>query len=99
PEARDLAGETGLEDLVALGRGAALALGNDTGPMHLLAVAGAPALVLFSGASDPALCAPRGPRVAVLREPDLADLPVDVVRERLDALLAQTGTRLTQYSF
>jgi ADP-heptose:LPS heptosyltransferase len=70
----DLAGKTGIEDLVALGRDAALAVGNDTGPMHLLAVTGTPATVLFSAESDPALCAPRGPRVAILRVPTLADL-------------------------
>jgi ADP-heptose:LPS heptosyltransferase len=87
PGARDLSGETGLEDVVALGRGAALSVGNDTGPMHLLAVAGSPALVLFSDASDPALCAPRGTRVVILRRPHLADLPVDAVLEQLPALL------------
>ncbi|MGE0715507.1 MAG: glycosyltransferase family 9 protein, partial [Alphaproteobacteria bacterium] len=83
PAAVDLTGATSLLDLVRLGRRAAAAVGNDTGPMHLLAVAGAPATVLFSRASDPALCAPRGPRVTVLRRPDLADLPVDAVARTL----------------
>ncbi len=83
PGSRDLAGETGLADLVALGRGAALAIGNDTGPMHVLGVAGAPAIVLFSNESDPALCAPRGPQVTVLQRPRLDDLPVESVLERL----------------
>ncbi|MEJ0072194.1 MAG: glycosyltransferase family 9 protein [Pseudomonadota bacterium] len=85
PGTRDLTGQTGLADLVALGRGAALAVGNDTGPMHLLAVAGAPSLVLFSHASDPALCAPRGRRVEILRVPLLSALPVDAVLARLPA--------------
>jgi hypothetical protein len=31
-------------------------------------------VVLFSRDSDPALCAPRGPDVTVLRRPDLASL-------------------------
>jgi ADP-heptose:LPS heptosyltransferase len=96
PGTRDLAGQTGLEDLVALGRSAELAVGNDTGPMHLLAVAGAPALVLFSAASDPALCAPRGPHVAILRVPALADLPVETVLRQLpgaQARLRAEGTR------
>lgn len=92
PGARDLSGETSLEDLVALGRGAALAVGNDTGPMHLLAVAGSPALVLFSDASDPALCAPRGSRVEILRAADLAALPVDAVRQRLPELIGAPAT-------
>jgi ADP-heptose:LPS heptosyltransferase len=89
PGARDLSGETSLEDLVALGRGAALSVGNDTGPMHLLAVAGSPVIVLFSDASNPALCAPRGERVVILHQANLADLPVDAVRAQLPALLAQ----------
>jgi len=58
-------------------------VGNDTGPMHLLAAAGCPAVVLFSRASDPALCAPRGPCVRVLRRPDLADLDVTAVLDVL----------------
>lgn len=83
PEARDLTGETSLAEIAALGRRAFWAVGNDTGPMHLLAAAGAPATVLFSAASDPALTAPRGPRVAILRRPRLADVPVEEVAATL----------------
>jgi ADP-heptose:LPS heptosyltransferase len=77
PSAIDLTGRTTLADLATLARGAALAVGNDTGPMHLIAAIGCPTVVLFSAASDPALTAPRGPGgtwPTVLREPDLADL-------------------------
>jgi ADP-heptose:LPS heptosyltransferase len=86
PAAIDLTGRTGLADLAALARGAALAVGNDTGPMHLLAAAGCPCLVLFSAASDPALTAPRGPGgtwPTVLRMPDLAELTVERVAAAL----------------
>ncbi|MDA8250627.1 MAG: glycosyltransferase family 9 protein [Rhodospirillales bacterium] len=79
PAARDLTGRTSLADIATLARGAALAVGNDTGPMHLIAAVGCPSVVLFSAESDPALTAPRGPGGAwptVLRAPDLADLPV-----------------------
>ncbi|MBN9508932.1 MAG: glycosyltransferase family 9 protein [Alphaproteobacteria bacterium] len=79
PGAVDLTGRTALGDIATLARGAALAVGNDTGPMHLIAAIGCPCVVLFSAASDPALTAPRGPGGAwpvVLREPDLADLTV-----------------------
>ncbi|MDA0220648.1 MAG: ADP-heptose--LPS heptosyltransferase, partial [Proteobacteria bacterium] len=75
----DLAGRTSFAQIAALGRGARLAVGNDTGPMHLIATAGCPSVVLFSGASDPALTAPRGPRVQVVRRHELADLAVDEV--------------------
>jgi len=73
PQAVDLAGRTGFLDILGLGRAAAAALGNDTGPMHLIAAAGCPSVVLFSGDSNPDLCAPRG-RVTILRRPVLADL-------------------------
>ena len=78
PEALDLTGRTSLLDLGGLASRAALAVGNDTGPMHLAAAVGCRALVLFSGASDPALTAPRG-CVTVLRERNLADLALERV--------------------
>jgi ADP-heptose:LPS heptosyltransferase len=81
--ARDLTGETGFADIVALARGAAGAVGNDTGPMHLIAAAGAPSLVLFSQASNPDLCAPHGAAVTIVRRPVLADLAVDEVEAAL----------------
>lgn len=84
PDALDLTGRTAFADIAALGAAAALAVGNDTGPMHLLAAAGAPALTLFSAASDPALTAPRGLRANVLRRADLADLQVSEVLDILD---------------
>ena len=68
------AGRTKLVDLAALGARAALLVGNDTGPTYLAALAGAPSLILFSAESDPALCAPRSPRITVMRSDDLADL-------------------------
>jgi ADP-heptose:LPS heptosyltransferase len=82
PAALDLTGRTSLPDLAGLAARAALAVGNDTGPMHLAAAVGCRCVVLFSGSSDPALTAPRG-RVAVLRQADLADLPVDRVAAAL----------------
>jgi ADP-heptose:LPS heptosyltransferase len=86
-EARSLVGKTNFAELAALGRGAAAAIGGVTGPMHLLAVAGAPSLVLFSAISDPAQCGPRGRKVAYLRKDSLADLSVDEVVAQLEPLL------------
>ncbi len=83
PGARDLAGETSLMDLVSLGLGAAVAVGNDTGPMHLIASAGCPSVVLYSNESDPALCGQRGPSVTILRRDGLDGLSV---AEVVDAL-------------
>ncbi|MBM3486587.1 MAG: glycosyltransferase family 9 protein [Alphaproteobacteria bacterium] len=79
PSAVDLVGRTTLADLVGLARDAAAAVGNDSGPIHLAAVAGAPTVVLFGPESEPALCAPRGAGVTVLQRPRLATLdPAEV---------------------
>lgn len=83
PAVRDLTGATGFGDIVALGRGARRAIGNDTGPMHLAVAGGAPATVLYSAASDPRLTAPRGADVAILQRPDLAELDIDAVAATL----------------
>lgn len=83
PHALSLAGATSLFDVAALARRAALAVGNDTGPMHLIAAAGCPSVVLFSNDSDPTLCAPRGDRVTVLRRERLDALAVEDVRDVL----------------
>lgn len=83
PGTLNLAGRTGLADLVEIARGAQFAIGNDTGPMHLVTLAGTKSVVLYSHESDPALCAQRGPDVTIVRRPRLSDLPVDEVIARL----------------
>jgi len=83
PAATDLIGQTGFSDLADLARAARFAVGNDTGPMHLIAVAGCPAITLFSNESNPSQCAPRGRWTRILQRPNLADLPVEAVLESL----------------
>jgi ADP-heptose:LPS heptosyltransferase len=85
-QARDLTGRTDFAQLAVLGAKAVLAIGNDTGPTHLLAAAGAPTIALFSDASDPELCGPRG-HVTVIRSPDLKALPVSTVASAAISLL------------
>ena len=79
PRVRDLAGQTDIADLFALAREAAFAVGNDTGPMHIAAAMSCPTVVLFSAASNPALCAPRGARVAILQRDEITSIRVDEV--------------------
>ena len=86
PRSRDLTGRTDFASIAVLGAKAALAIGNDTGPLHLAAAAGAPTVVLFSSVSDPALSAPRG-KVAVLQAGKLSELPVAKVAQAAAALL------------
>jgi ADP-heptose:LPS heptosyltransferase len=84
PKAVDLSGQTSLLELTQLGRGAVAAIGNDTGPMHLIAAVGCKSVVLFSEASDPALCAQRGSAVTILRRQSLSDLSSQEVLAELD---------------
>ena len=83
PKAVNLAGLTSFQDLVALAHSARLAVGNDTGPMHLIALAGCRSVVLYSADSDPALCGQRGPAVTILRKDSLTDLTADEVAAAL----------------
>ncbi len=83
PRVRNLIGQTTFTDIVGVARGASGAIGNDTGPMHLIAAAGCPALVLFSAESDPALTRPVGESISVLRRDDLAMLATAEVVEAL----------------
>ncbi len=99
PEVVNLCGGSPILDVLALARHAAGAVGNDTGPLHLIAAMGCPCLALFSAASSPVLNRPRGPyegpgaaapptgetaeTVGVLQADELADLPVSDVRAAL----------------
>lgn len=86
PAAIDLTGRTSLGQIGALARRAAFAVGNDTGPTHLLAAAGCPTLSLFGPDSDPALAAPRGPRASVLRRVPFESLSPEDVLQGLEKL-------------
>ena len=90
PGAVSLVGRTKLGDIAQLARGAELAVGNDTGPMHVAVAAGCPAVVLFSRDSNPDLSAPRPIRddqpLTILRELDLADLETERVWAAVSAI-------------
>jgi len=79
----NVAGKTSLVDLVGIAKGAQLALGNDNGPMHIAAATNTKSIVLYSFASDPALCAQRGQDVTIIRRKSLDDLSVAEVAQSL----------------
>ena len=83
PEAVDLTGQTSLLEVLTITKGAFMTIGNDTGPVHMAAIAGSPVIVLFSSASDPKMSAPRSKReVVVIQSDDLMDLSVKDVWEQ-----------------
>lgn len=79
PEAISLCDKTSIADLAALGRAAALCIGNDTGPMHIIAAVRCPSLVLYSAESDPRKISPRGDWVRLLQRPSLQDVSLEDV--------------------
>ena len=80
PEVKNLTGQTSLFDITLLAQEAAAVIGNDTGPIHLAAYAGAPVIVLFGPFSNPAQSAPRG-LVRVIKADDINEINlIDVLK-------------------
>ena len=79
PSLVNLAGRTDIGQVAALARRAEAVVGNDTGPVHITGIVGAPTLVLMSRVTDPVRMLPRGPHVSWLKKDDLADLTVEEV--------------------
>lgn len=67
------------EDLVFLSWAAVAAAGPDNGMTHLTAVAACHSVIMYDGASDPALVGQRGDSVVILRRPHLEDISVGEV--------------------
>jgi len=86
PGAIDLTGRTSLAALASLAREARFAVGNDTGPMHVIAATGCASVVLYSQESDPGFIAPLGSRVTCLQRPALEQLGADEVLRVICAL-------------
>lgn len=81
--AYNLCGKTSINQLVDMFPRARYVIGNDTGPMHIAAAAGAKGAVLFGSGSNPALCAPRSKHIAVLQAPDIRTITPQSVLETL----------------
>jgi ADP-heptose:LPS heptosyltransferase len=86
PAAHDLCAQTDIAELATLARDARVAVGNDTGPLHIIAAAGCPSVTLFCRESHPIKAKPPGPTVTVLRKPFLTELSVSEVLAAATAL-------------
>jgi ADP-heptose:LPS heptosyltransferase len=84
PGTLNLVGQTGLYDIAMLARHAQLAVGNDTGPMHMIGPTGCKCLALFSGAGVPHKHAPLGANVRTLQKENIADITVEEVIAALE---------------
>jgi len=91
PAAISLLGQTSILDLAGLARRAKGAVGNDSGPMHLLAAANTPSVVVYSSESDPTLCGQRGNAVRILRRDNLEDLGPAEVLAALEGVIKEAS--------
>jgi len=82
PESLNLTGQTDLQQIASLAKTASGAIGNDTGPMHLIAATTCPCLVLFSGQSNPVRHAPKGKNIEILQKENLKNLKSEDVIEK-----------------
>lgn len=96
PEVIDLCGKTTFYQVIGLGQNALFALGNDTGPTLLVASGGCPTLTLHASCNPSSLGGARGPNHQSLYEPDLRDLKVDRVIEKLMELIEEIEVVINQ---
>lgn len=86
-ESIDLTGRTTITDIAVLARHARIAVGNDTGPMHIIAATGCSSLTLFSPHSNPVKHAPLGSHAETIQSADLETLSSDDVSRRIAKML------------
>jgi ADP-heptose:LPS heptosyltransferase len=87
PQAVDLTGQTSLFQIAVLARGAAAAVGNDTGPIQMIGPTGCKTLGLYPGFSNPARHGPLGANVHTLQGQVMTDITITDVKTRLQTLL------------
>ncbi len=66
PEVKNYCSKTNIFKIAKLSKKAILSLGNDTGPMHIIAKGNKPTFVFFTKYSNPDICSPRGKNVKIL---------------------------------
>ena len=80
PRTKNIVTRTDLFQIVSLAQQALFVVGNDTGPMHMATLSGAPGVALFAtNESDPDQAAPRGALVTLVHAPVLEQVGLDVV--------------------
>jgi ADP-heptose:LPS heptosyltransferase len=88
PQIYDLTGRTSLFDIPELARGARAALGNDTGPIQMIAPTGCKTLALYPGFSNPKRHGPLGENVVTIQKETMAEITVEEVKDALSKLVA-----------
>lgn len=92
PQAVDLTGRTQIDDIPGLARGAKGAIGNDTGPMHMIGVTGCPTVMMFcTQSSNPEKHGVPGheteKHLCMLASTDLASITPERVMDAFDRVI------------
>ena len=65
PSIKNLCAKTNILDIAKLSKNSTVSIGNDTGPIHVIANGDMPTFVFFTKHSNPKLCAPVGKNVKI----------------------------------
>ena len=87
PHAVDFMNKATLADIPDLGRGAAVVIGNDTGPSHMARLAGAKTVMLFN--AHTAEAAVEMPTVVNLRGRLITDISVESAVAAMEGLMVR----------
>jgi len=88
PFAINLCGQTPLFDIPVLARDAVIAIGNDTGPVHMVALTGCPTVAIYQGEGDGwRRSAITGPNAHIMHATHITDVTVDQVRDKMISVL------------
>ena len=86
PSCINLNSMTSFGHIAQIARNALFAVGNDTGPMHIIAATNCKSIILFSDESDPSQTAPCGKFVMIIQNKNLKNLSVQEVYNNAEQL-------------
>lgn len=90
PQVLNLTEKTSLFQIVTLAHKAYAAIGNDTGPMHMIGPTHCPSIVLFSAHGDPKKHAPNGNNVCTLQQDNLEELTPQRILDQFEVIEQKT---------
>ena len=88
PDAVNFLGKSAIADIPDLANGAAVVVGNDTGPSHIAYYAGARLVMLFTDYDFGRAAHPDSPRVRSLHGAAITDIPVAAVVDALGKVMS-----------
>ncbi len=85
PNVKNLCTKTDIFDIAKLSENSIISIGNDTGPMHVIANGNMPTFVFFTKYSDPKLCAPVGKNVKIFNYENNIEKFCNTIKKEINA--------------